>query len=70
MQNIEPEQRALADDVSTQKEILNLLAYYGSGLSTWPFDIGSMTRLFLYFVIVPLTWAGAALIERLVNMIV
>ena len=53
-------------------ELAPLLVYRReiAGLSTWPFDIGSMTRLFLYFVIVPLTWAGAALIERLVNMIV
>jgi len=39
-------------------------------LSTWPFDVGTVTRLFLYLVIVPLTWAGAALIERLVDLFV
>ena len=34
---------------------------------TWPFDMGNITRLTLYLVIVPLTWAGAALIENLVD---
>ena len=29
----------------------------------WPFDAGAITRLLLYIIIVPLTWAGAALIE-------
>jgi hypothetical protein len=34
---------------------------------TWPFDAGAVTRLSLYLVIPPLTWAGAALIEKLVD---
>ncbi|MEH6569126.1 MAG: hypothetical protein V7709_08630 [Halioglobus sp.] len=53
-------------------ELAPLLVYRReiAGLSTWPFDVGSMTRLFLYFIIVPLTWAGAALIERLVDLLV
>jgi hypothetical protein len=29
--------------------------------------MGNITRLTLYLVIVPLTWAGAALIENLVD---
>ncbi|MEP6388954.1 MAG: hypothetical protein ABJ056_03425 [Halioglobus sp.] len=29
----------------------------------WPFDAGSLTQITLYLVIVPLTWAGAALLE-------
>lgn len=33
----------------------------------WPFDAGSVTRLVLYLIIVPLTWAGAALIEMLME---
>jgi len=36
-------------------------------VSTWPFDMGNITRLVLYLIIVPLTWAGAALIEILVD---
>ncbi len=40
-----------------------------SAVSTWPFDAGAITRLAVYLVIVPLTWAGAALIERLVDAI-
>lgn len=53
-------------------ELAPLLAYRReiAQLSTWPFDVGSMARLFLYLVIVPLTWAGAALIERLVDLFV
>ena len=38
-------------------------------VSTWPFNIGSITRMFLYLIIVPLMWAGAALIENLVNFL-
>lgn len=36
-------------------------------LPVWPFDAGAVTRFVTYAVIVPLTWAGAALIEMLVN---
>lgn len=36
-------------------------------VSTWPFDGGNVTRLLFYLVIPPLTWAGAALIENLVD---
>jgi hypothetical protein len=39
-------------------------------LSVWPFDIGELTRLLAYGIIVPSTWAGAALIEMLVNLLV
>lgn len=37
--------------------------------SEWPFDLGTMTRLGLYLIIPPLTWVGAALIERVVDAI-
>ena len=68
----------LGDDDDTQPppekmaDLTALLAYRReiSQISTWPFDLSSMTRLLLYLVIVPLTWAGAALIERLVNLFV
>ena len=68
----------LGDDDDTQPppekmaELTSLLAYRReiSQVSTWPFDLSSMTRLLLYLVIVPLTWAGAALIERLVDLFV
>jgi hypothetical protein len=51
-------------------DLTALLAYRRevSQVSTWPFDLSSMTRLSLYLIIVPLTWAGAALIERLVDI--
>ena len=35
--------------------------------STWPFDSSNLTRLLFYLIIPPLTWAGAALIENLVD---
>jgi hypothetical protein len=40
-----------------------------SRLPVWPFDVGAVTRLVSYAVIVPMTWAGAALIEMLVNVL-
>lgn len=36
-------------------------------VSTWPFDVGNITRLAFYLIIPPLTWAGAALIEVVVT---
>jgi len=36
-------------------------------LSAWPLDVGTVARFLSYSVIVPLTWAGAALIEMAVN---
>ncbi len=41
-----------------------------SRLPTWPFDVPAITRFVSYAIIVPLTWAGAALIEILVNAVV
>lgn len=35
--------------------------------STWPFDVGSVSRISLYLIIPPLTWLGAALIENWVD---
>lgn len=37
---------------------------------TWPFDLGNVTRLFFYLIIIPLTWIGAALIENVVDAFV
>ena len=39
-------------------------------VSSWPFDLGNMTTIAFYLVIPPLTWAGAALIEKLVDLVV
>ena len=41
-----------------------------SEVSTWPFDAGVMTRLSFYLIIPPVTWAGAALIENLVDSVI
>ncbi len=35
----------------------------------WPFDSPAIFRLFFYLIIPPLTWVGAALIERLVDTV-
>jgi hypothetical protein len=51
----------LAPLLSYRREILDV--------SEWPFDLGTMTRLGLYLIIPPLTWVGAALIERVVDAV-
>ncbi|MEO0614825.1 MAG: hypothetical protein AAFY69_01685 [Pseudomonadota bacterium] len=55
----EEEGGQLAQALSLRREV--------SRLPVWPFDVGAVTRFVSYAVIVPLTWAGAALIEMLVN---
>ncbi|CAA0101771.1 Uncharacterised protein [Halioglobus japonicus] len=49
--------------------LLPLLTYRReiAQLSTWPFNLGNITTLAFYLIIPPLTWAGAALIENLVD---
>ena len=58
-------------DLETQRfdQLLPLLIYRREivQVSTWPFDVGNMTRLAFYLIIPPLTWAGAALIENVVD---
>jgi hypothetical protein len=50
----------------TINDLAPLLTYqrHLSQLSTWPFDLNAVTRLLLYLIIPPLTWIGAALIEK------
>lgn len=40
-----------------------------SELPVWPFDVSTLARLLTCAIIVTLTWAGAALIEIVVNAI-
>jgi len=58
-------------DDATLEKLAPLLTYKReiAGVSTWPFDIGNMTRLSLYLIIPPLTWVAAALIEHLVDAV-
>jgi hypothetical protein len=51
------------------EELAPLLLYRReiAQVSTWPFDGGNVSRLLFYLIIPPLTWAGAALIENLVD---
>jgi hypothetical protein len=51
------------------EELAPLLGYRReiAQASTWPFDSSNVTRLLFYLIIPPLTWAGAALIENLVD---
>ncbi|MEM9388182.1 MAG: hypothetical protein AAGA68_24235 [Pseudomonadota bacterium] len=65
-------QGALDDPAGPNAELANALALRREvvRLPVWPLDIGAVTRFLAYAVIVPLTWAGAALIEMLVNTIV
>jgi hypothetical protein len=37
------------------------------GLSEWPFQVSTLARWSLYLLIPPLTWVGAALIEKAVD---
>jgi len=54
------------------EQLVPLLAMRREIMSTaeWPVDLGLLTRLSLYLVIVPLTWIGAALIENVVDVFV
>ncbi|MBT4521896.1 MAG: hypothetical protein HOC23_18005 [Halieaceae bacterium] len=56
--------------VETLERVAPLLNYRREimRVSPWPFDASAITRLGLYIVIVPLTWAGAALIEILIEL--
>ncbi|MFB0932666.1 MAG: hypothetical protein QMB60_00780, partial [Pseudomonadales bacterium] len=58
-----------AGDFVLLQRIIPLLSYQRelNQMSTWPIDMGSMSRLSLYLIIPPLTWVGAALIENLVD---
>jgi hypothetical protein len=57
---------------NTLAQLAPLLTYRKeiAQVSEWPFDLGVITRLGLYLIIPPLTWIGAALIERLVDDLV
>ena len=57
------------DESRPISELLPLLAWRREiqGLPEWPFDVGTVGRLIFYLIIPPLTWVGAALIERLVE---
>lgn len=56
-------------DPQSMARLSALLAYRREirEVSEWPFDVPALIRLGLYFVIPPLTWVGAALIENLVD---
>ncbi len=59
------------DDASMMRQSAALSLHRDvARLPVWPFDMGAVTRFIAYAVIVPLTWAGAALIEMLVNALV
>lgn len=60
-----------AHDTPISEETLKLLTMRQQvdSLPEWPFNVSAIVRLLAYLVIVPLTWAGAAIIEMLVNML-
>lgn len=64
--------RIRSTDEHGYDRISPLLSYRREVLGTreWPFDLGIVTRLGLYLVIVPLTWIGAALIENVVDLFI
>lgn len=63
------EQRAeAAGQLASEQLRLLALRREIAALPAWPFDVSAVARFAGYAVIVPLTWAGAALIEMLVNV--
>lgn len=56
-------------DAAAMEQLAPLLHYRReiAQVSTWPFDTSAVTRMMFYLIIPPLTWAGAALIENLVD---
>ncbi|GAB5451552.1 MAG: hypothetical protein Hals2KO_18800 [Halioglobus sp.] len=60
---------AAAPPAQISTELAALLVYRREVLdvSSWPFDLGNVTKLAFYMFIPPLTWVAAALIENLVD---
>lgn len=54
-------------DIAT---LVPLLSYRHElqSIPDWPLDLGILSRLLFYLIIVPVTWVGAALIEILVDL--
>ena len=73
--SIRGDRRALRDSlVAADAEALNavdLLAYrdHVRSFSTWPFDASALLRLGLYLVIPLLSWVGAAVVERGIDVL-
>lgn len=69
-QQINDRRSQLAPDAVGSDEVLQRLLNFRreiTAVNEWPVDVGALTRLFSYAVIVPLTWIGAALIEMMVD---
>jgi hypothetical protein len=62
----------IPQDTEALAQLAPLLTYRREigEVSTWPIDLGNVTRFTLYLVIVPLTWVAAALIENLVDAVI
>jgi hypothetical protein len=61
----------LAANTETLSQLQPLLDYRREiqQVAEWPFDSPALVRLLFYLFIPPLTWVGAALIERLVDTV-
>jgi hypothetical protein len=61
----------LSNDLEKLATLQPLLEYRREidQVSEWPFDSPVMFRLFFYLIIPPMTWVGAALIERLIDTV-
>jgi len=61
----------LVENKETLSQLQPLLDYRREiqHVAEWPFDSPALVRLLFYLFIPPLTWVGAALIERLVDTI-
>ncbi|MFT4822829.1 MAG: hypothetical protein ACJAUG_001770 [Halioglobus sp.] len=65
-------EKNIASNPQLLEKIVPLINYRReiSEVSTWPFDAGVVTRLSFYLIIPPITWAGAAVIENLVDSVI
>jgi hypothetical protein len=63
---------SLVTDTNVLQRIVPILNYQTeiSKISSWPFDVGAVTRLGLYLIIPPLTWVGAALMEMVLDKLI
>jgi hypothetical protein len=61
----------ITQKVETLGRITPLLTYRReiTDVSTWPIDLGNVTRFSFYLVLVPLTWVAATLIENMVDAV-
>jgi len=66
------DQLILVQDATSRRDLAELEVVTAHiervrNIPNWPIDVQLITRLFVYLVIAPLAWVGAALVERLID---